>query len=74
MQQGYVNGAKEQDACVLVSMRRLERKGFFTFLPDFQHLSAYSGTRLACGRESRFLVRRARDEVKAVKAALPAVH
>ena len=68
MQHGFVNGAKQQDACILASMRHAERKGRFVFLDRFLHLSWKSGTNLKCGRESRLPVRTARACVAQIKA------
>jgi len=71
MQQGYVNAAKSQDKFLLSCMRERARKGTFVFLDKYAHLMPDSGTPLKCGQESRYLVRRARAEVKVVKVAAP---
>ena len=69
MQHGFVKAAKQQDKCVLATMRLRERQGLFVFLDRFQHLSWKAGTDLSCGQESRLLVRMARASVEQVKMA-----
>lgn len=69
MQQGYVNAAKSADKFLLSCMREQCRRGLFVFFERFAHLAPDSGKPLSCGQESRLLVRRARAEVSAVKAA-----
>ena len=71
MQQGYVNAAKSADKFLVSVMREQCRRGLFVFLERFEHLAPDSGKSLSSGQESRYLVRRARAEVKAVKAMSP---
>jgi len=66
-QQGFVKAAKCTDASVMASMRHYERRGLFQFLPNWSHLSAWSGNSLACGNESRLPVRTARAVVAQVR-------
>ena len=67
MQHGYVKAAKQQDKCVLATMRLRERQGLFQFLDRFAHLSWKAGTNLGCGQESRLLVRTARAGVAQIR-------
>ena len=60
MQQGYVNGAKEQDLSLVASMRHQERAGRFEFLPKYHGMSAFSGNPLRYGQKGRYLVGKAR--------------
>ena len=69
MQHGYVKAAKQQDKCVLATMRLRERQGLFKFLDRFEHLSWKAGTDLSCGSESRHPVRTARAVVAQVRDA-----
>jgi hypothetical protein len=72
-QQGYVNGAKCKDKCLVVSMKHACRQGRFVFLSRFAHLAPDSGRPLSCGAESRLDVRIARASVAQVKRSLPLV-
>jgi hypothetical protein len=71
MQQGFVSGAKQQDACMVASMKHAAREGRFFYLTVAwaQTLGPDSGEPLKYAREGRQAVKRARLECGLVQVA-----
>ena len=74
-QQGYVNAAKSQDKCILVSMKAAARKGLFVFLAKHEALIGPDSVKpLSWGHTGRYPVRKARAECASVRAMAPSLH